>query len=66
MKAGGSISIAFLDAEALATFQVGGVNVTALLSGRNPPSDGAVTELAVHGEDAHVFDAATGLSLVCN
>jgi hypothetical protein len=50
----------------LATFQVGGVDVTALLPGRAPPSVGDTIEVAVHGGDVHVFDSKTGLSLVCN
>jgi multiple sugar transport system ATP-binding protein len=58
--------IEFLGNEALATFQVGGVDVTAMLSGRDPPSVGDMIEVAVHGDDARVFDATTGLSLVCN
>jgi multiple sugar transport system ATP-binding protein len=58
--------IEFLGNEALATFQVGGVDVTALLPGRAPPSVGDTIEVAVHGGDVHVFDSKTGLSLVCN
>jgi multiple sugar transport system ATP-binding protein len=56
--------IEFLGNEALATFQVGEVDVTALLSGRDPPSVGDMIEVAIHGDDVHVFDATTGLSLI--
>ena len=55
--------IEFLGNEALATFQVEGVEVTALLAGRDPPSVGDVIDVGVHGQDVHVFDATTGLSL---
>jgi multiple sugar transport system ATP-binding protein len=58
--------IEFLGNEALATFQVGEVDVTALLPGRDPPSVGDMIEVAIHGDDVHVFDVKTGLSLVRN
>ena len=58
--------IEFLGNEALATFQVGEVDVTALLPGRDPPSVGDMIEVAIHCDDVHVFDAKTGLSLVRN
>jgi multiple sugar transport system ATP-binding protein len=58
--------IEFLGNEALATFQVGEVEVTALLSGRDPPGVGDLIEVAIHGDDVHVFDATTGLSLICS
>jgi multiple sugar transport system ATP-binding protein len=57
--------IEFLGNEALATFQVGEVDVTAMLSGRDPPSVGELIEVAVHADDVHAFDATTGLSLIC-
>ena len=57
--------IEFLGNEALATFQVGEVDVTALLPGHSP-SVGDMIEVAIHGDDVHVFDAKTGLSLVRN
>jgi multiple sugar transport system ATP-binding protein len=56
--------IEFLGNEALATFQVGEVDVTAMLSGRDPPSVGDLIEVAIHRDDVHVFDATTGLSLI--
>lgn len=57
--------VEFLGNEALATFQLGEVDVTAMLSGRDPPSVGDQIEVAIHGDDVHVFDATTSLSLVC-
>jgi multiple sugar transport system ATP-binding protein len=56
--------IEFLGNEALATFQVGEVDVTALLPGRDPPNVGETIEVGMHADDVHVFDATTGLSLV--
>lgn len=56
--------VEFLGNEALATFQVGEVDVTALLPGRDPPGVGELIEVGIHGDDVHVFDAKTGLSLV--
>ena len=56
--------IEFLGNEALATFQVGELDVTALLPGRDPPNVGETIEVGIHGDDVHVFDANTGLSLV--
>jgi multiple sugar transport system ATP-binding protein len=55
--------IEFLGNEALATFQVEGVEVTALLPGRDPPDVGDVIDVGLDVHDVHVFDAATGLSL---
>jgi multiple sugar transport system ATP-binding protein len=56
--------IEFLGNEALATFQVDGVEVTALLPGRDSPSVGDVIEVGLRADDVHAFDAATGLSLL--
>jgi multiple sugar transport system ATP-binding protein len=55
--------VEFLGNEALAIFRVGEDDVSALLSGRDPPTVGERIEVGVHGDDVHVFDAATGLSL---
>jgi multiple sugar transport system ATP-binding protein len=56
--------IEFLGNEALATFQVAGVEVTALLPGKEPPGVGEPIEVGVHAGDVHVFDAVTGSSLL--
>ncbi len=56
--------IEFLGNEALATFEVGGVDVTALLPEQAPPGVGDPIDVGVHVRDVHVFDAATGMSLV--
>ena len=58
--------IEFLGNEALATFQVGEIDVTALLPGRDPPSVGELLEVGIYGDDVHVFDATTGSSLLRN
>jgi multiple sugar transport system ATP-binding protein len=55
--------VEFLGNEALAIFRVGEDDVSALLSGRNPPYVGERIEVGVHTDDVHVFDAGTGLSL---
>ncbi len=55
--------VEFLGNEALAIFRVGEDDVSALLSGRDPPAVGERIEVGVHADDVHVFDAATGLSL---
>jgi hypothetical protein len=35
-----------------------------VLPGRDPPNVGETIEVGIHGDDVHVFDANTGLSLV--
>ncbi len=56
--------VEFLGNEALAIFRVGEDDVSALLSGRDPPAVGERIEVGVHADDVHVFDAGTGLSLL--
>jgi multiple sugar transport system ATP-binding protein len=55
--------VEFLGNEALAIFRVGEDDVSALISGRDPPAVGEQIEVGVHGGDVHVFDKTSGLSL---
>jgi multiple sugar transport system ATP-binding protein len=55
--------VEFLGNEALAIFRVGEDDVSALLSGRDPPNVGERIEVGIQADDVHVFEAGTGLSL---
>ncbi|WP_224815647.1 ABC transporter ATP-binding protein [Hasllibacter sp. MH4015] len=52
-----------LGAETLVYVDVGGQEITATASGRNPPKAGDMIRLGLSGTDAHLFDADSGISL---